>query len=99
MADPPRLPRTRPRSDADRGNMAVVIFLFFGTLIAGGLTILMLDQAWDPMISMANNSSNTSQSAEGISRAKTAWQYKELFVLILASLMGIAGAAATSRGR
>lgn len=80
----------------DRGNMAVVIFVFFGTIVVGAFLWVLLNQAWTPMIDMATNASNTSDSAQGIDDAKTAWDVARGLILVLTAVLGLAGAAASS---
>jgi len=85
-------------SAAPRRNLAVVIAVFFGSVAAAGFLYIMLDQAWQPMIGMAENASNTSKTGQGIADAKTAWNSGLAFVLPLLLVLGIAGAAASRRG-
>jgi len=85
-------------SASGRRNLAVVIFVFFGSVAGAGFLWIILDQAWQPMIGMAENASNTSGTSQGISDAKTAWNNGLAFVLPLVLILGIAGAAFSRAG-
>jgi hypothetical protein len=89
--------------DLDRAqiNMAVGVFVFFATLTAGALVFILLDQAYDPIITTANTSSyanNSSRLTTGIDRATLLWQNWAFFDLVLAAILGIVAAAYSSRG-
>lgn len=88
--------------DVRRGqiNLAVGVFVFFATLAGGALVFILLEQAHDPIMSMANTSSsanNSSRLTTGIDRANVLWNNWSFFVLTLATVLGIITAAFTSR--
>lgn len=81
-------------------NLAVGVFVFFGTLTAGALVFILLHQAYDPIITTANTSTyanNSSRLTTGIDRAQVLWDNWAFFVLVLASILGIVTAAFSSR--
>lgn len=81
-----------------RGQMAVVGLVFIGSVIAGALIYVFLQQAWSPLIDMAGNHSSTNASQEGLNTvAKPAWNNWAMWVLLLSFVLGIAGAAANAR--
>lgn len=80
--------------------MAVAVFVFFGTIAAGALVFILLDQAYDPLITTANTSSyanNSSRLTTGIDRAQVLWDNWAFFVLVLATILGLVSAAFSSR--
>lgn len=81
-------------------NLAIGLFVFFGTLTAGALVYILLNQAYDPIITTANTSSyanNSSRLTTGIGRAETLWDNWAFFVLVLSAILGIVSAAFSSR--
>lgn len=81
-------------------NMAIGVFVFFATIAAGALVFILLDQAFDPIITTANTSSyanNSSKLTTGIDRSQVLWDNWAFFVLVLASILGLVSAAFSSR--
>lgn len=81
-------------------NLAVALFVFFATLAGGALVFILLEQAHDPIMSMANTSAaanNSSRLSTGIDRANVLWNNWAFFVLALATTLGIVSAAFSSR--
>lgn len=81
-------------------NMTVGLFVFFGTLTAGALLYVLLEQAHAPMIVTANTTTyanNSSRLTTGIDRAQLLWNNWAFFVLGLSALMGLMTAAFSSR--
>lgn len=81
-------------------NLTVGLFVFFGTLVAGALMFIMLEQAWNPVIDHANTTSyanNSSRLTTGMNRAQILWDNWAFFVLALSSILGIVSAAFSSR--
>lgn len=80
-------------------NMAVALFVFFGTLAMAALMFILLDQAYEPIFSMANTSAaanNTTRLNDGINRANDWWNNWPYFVLALSAILGLATAALSS---
>ncbi len=81
-------------------SMAIGLFVFFGTLIAGSLMFILLEQAHAPIIDMANTTSyanNSSRLQTGIDRTNVLWDNWAFFVLALSTVLGIVSAAFSSR--
>lgn len=89
--------RNRTGVSRAQANMAVVVMVFFASIVAAALVWLLLEQAAQPMLDMARTNASTAAASSGISDATTAWSYARLLVLVLAGVLGLAGAAAVSR--
>lgn len=78
-------------------NLAAVILLFVGGIVATGLAFIFLQQAWEPAIGIAESNASTSQAQTGINRYKEVWGYVLLLCAALLSLGAIASAASVWR--
>jgi len=81
-------------------NMAIALFVFMATLIAGSLLFILLEQAHAPIIDMANATSyanNSSRLQTGIERTNVLWDNWGFFVVVLSTVLGIVSAAFASR--
>ena len=94
-----------PRADdatlpqGDRGNLAIVILVVFGTIVVGAFLWVLLNESATLLFDLAENASNTTDSGQGLSDARETWDMARALVLVLVFVLGLAGAAATSGRR